>query len=106
MREEEEEDACTAGSETDHEQKSPSSQKVRGEKVSVWLSLGIHEGTGPRISMDAQVPQLTLRIQGSISADSTNPGSCSTIVFTEKNLCISGSVQSKPMLFKVLSSCN
>ena len=38
--------------------------------------------------MEAQVLQLALRIRGSTSTDSINPGSCNTTVFTEKNLCI------------------
>ena len=37
----------------------------------------------------------------STSADSANPGSCSTMLFTtEKNLCMSGPAQLKPVLFK------
>ena len=45
--------------------------------------------------------ELVLCIHGSESKDSTNCRPCSTtVVLIEKNLCISGPLQFKPMLFK------
>ena len=42
-----------------------------------------------------------LRIQFLLFSDSTNCGSCSTVVFTiEKKICISGPIHFKPVLFK------
>ena len=41
-----------------------------------------------------------LHIQGSTSTDSTNSGSCSTVVFTMDKLWVSGPAQFKPVFFK------
>ena len=56
----------------------------------------LHAVENPSIAL-----QSGLRIQGSASSDSANLGSCSTVIFTiEKNPCVSGPVQFKPVLFK------
>lgn len=88
MRQEEDEDMHSiGGNEANNEQEITFiSKEGKGKCMAVPQ---YPQGVDPRISMEAQVLQLALRIRCSTSTDSTNPGSCNTTVFTEKKkVCI------------------
>lgn len=68
-----------------------------------WTTQGL--GYPPSLNLKTQVYFIvghhTHSSSGSTSLDSTNEGSCSTVVFTvEKNLRITGPLQFKPILLK------